>query len=143
FPGRMSVVLGGEYPGSTRRAAYSDPMCVEFFHLEPGWIGVNGLLDNGWTHQFPLLANRTICCPALPPSTRPAIISVRAAPPGAASGTSVNSIDGGVPLCAERQPPRTRQIRPETTAEMGHDPRLDASRRVLQPASFTCSFHLS
>src|SRR5260221_422010 len=36
----MSVALGAEYPGSTSRAAYSVPRCVEFFHEESGWIAV-------------------------------------------------------------------------------------------------------
>src|SRR5882672_2069370 len=112
----MSVVLGAEYPGSTSRAAYSVPRCVEFFHMESCWIGVNGLFDNGWTHQVPLLAKRTICCPALPPVTRPAIVSILAAPPGPATGTSVNSIDGGALLCTDRQPLTKRQLRPNAAA---------------------------
>src|SRR5262245_37281263 len=52
---------------------------------------VNGRNLNGWTHHAPDFANSTTRCPGCAPRTRPAIGAIRSGPPGAASGTSVNS----------------------------------------------------
>ena len=114
------MVLGGVYPGSTSRAAYSVPIWVGLRHVESCWMGVNGVFEKGWTHHVPLLANRTTFCPAaLVPVTRPAIRSILAAPPDATSGTSVNSMEGVMAFREEWQPLQTvkrRKIRAKTVA---------------------------
>jgi hypothetical protein len=79
---------------------------VVVFHEESGWTAVNGLLEKGWAHQVPLFAKSTICSPGLPPTTRPAMLPILADPPGPASGTSVNWIDGGTR--EKLQPPNSR-----------------------------------
>src|SRR5438552_11735016 len=61
FCGRTRMVGGGRYPEDTSSAAYAMPGCVEFFHVQSGWIAVRGSDSNGCTHQTPLLASNTIC----------------------------------------------------------------------------------
>src|SRR5271168_2139102 len=62
--GRSLIDAGGWYPGSTSRAAYSVPTCVEFVHVESGFTVVSTSLTSGCTHHAPFFAYSTICCPA-------------------------------------------------------------------------------
>jgi hypothetical protein len=84
-------------------------MWVALSHVLSRRIVVKGTLLDGCTHQVPLLAKRTTRCPVFAPVTRPAILSVLVGPPGAASGTTVISIEGG------RQPANNEQTRTAMT----------------------------
>jgi hypothetical protein len=109
--GRKSMIACGRYPGSTSRAAYSVPKCIEFLHFESGWILVKGWSTSGCTHQDPDRAKRTIRCPGRAPVTRPSMVSSLSGPPSPARGILVNSMEGGGTPCRERQPLRTMQRR--------------------------------
>src|SRR5262245_44567302 len=74
------------------------------FQVESGWMVVNGRNLNGWTHHAPDLANSTTRCSARAPRVRPATGAMRSGPPGAASGTTVNSIDGAASAGLRAQP---------------------------------------
>ena len=63
----------------------------------------------GWTYHAPLLANRTICCPARAPLTRPLITAILPVPPSSISGTPLNSIEGARLVGPGRQPQSGRQ----------------------------------
>src|SRR5262245_59085866 len=69
----------------------------------------NGRNLKGWTHHAPDLANSTTRWPGRAPWIRPATGAIRSGPPGAASGTSVNSIAGASSAGLRTQPATARQ----------------------------------
>lgn len=69
-------------------------------------MGIKGWSGQGCTHQGPLLAYTTICCPGRAPMTRPAMVSTLSRPPCAAGGILLNSMDGWLLLGWELQPVR-------------------------------------
>src|SRR5262245_30340766 len=88
---------------------------------------VNGRNLKGWTHHAPDLANSTTRWPGRAPWIRPATGAMRSGPPGAASGTRVNSIAGATSAGLRAQPATARQ-----TISAAHEPRAGITRLMAR-----------